>query len=491
MKKYKSEIIIFLVNAVYMILELVASRVLSAYFGSSNTVWTSVIGIILLSSSIGNYLGGKIADKKNLNKNTKLVLQISGIMVFALPLIQKEILNLVSSAIGNIRIGAIIGTILLFFLPSMFIGFLSPIIIKAKLKNLEQAGQVSGIIYAISTFGGIFGTFLGGFYLLPTYGSTITLFILSATLFILVFCVDGFNFNNQLYKIITVICIMLNIIMIIVYSNKNKVNSVLVQNGNTKVSVEYDTQYGKVKIYNLNIDSGAIRVMEIDKGNESATYIDKAKCNELVFEYTKYYDLMFKSNKDIKNVLMIGGAGYSYPKYFISKYPDKNMDVVEIDEDVTNIAKKYFYLNENDRLNLITADGRAYLNKNEKKYDAILNDAFSGNSPAEILTTVEAANKIHDRLTENGLYLTNIISSINGENSKFIKAEINTLKLAFKNVYAIPCNYKNEDNIVQNIMVVATDATLKLEEDKKIDIKKDEIILTDDCCPVDNLILVK
>ena len=47
MKKYRIEIILFIVEAICMILELVASRILSPYFGSSNLVWTSVIGIIL------------------------------------------------------------------------------------------------------------------------------------------------------------------------------------------------------------------------------------------------------------------------------------------------------------------------------------------------------------------------------------------------------------------------------------------------------------
>ena len=75
MKKYKYEIVIFILNAIYMILELIASRVLSPYFGSSNLVWTSVIGIILLSTSLGNYLGGIIADK-NGNKKTLSPLQI-------------------------------------------------------------------------------------------------------------------------------------------------------------------------------------------------------------------------------------------------------------------------------------------------------------------------------------------------------------------------------------------------------------------------------
>ena len=261
-------------------------------------------------------------------------------------------------------------------------------------------------------------------------------------------------------------------------------------------SVSYDTQYGRVLIYNTMREEEEVRVLNIDSGFESATYIDKDKRNELVFDYTKYYDLMFKANIDIKDTLMIGGAGYNYPKYFISHFLDKNMDVVEIDGEITEIAKEYFYLNdlikdykldENKRLNLITEDGRVYLNQNTKKYDAILNDAFAGNSPAKTLTTKEAAEKIKSSLNENGVYLTNIISALEGEDSKFIKAEVNTLKQVFKNVYIVPC-YDVEPERPQNTMVIATDDTLILDDTYKYELKSDEIILTDDYCPVDTLI---
>ena len=83
MKKYRFEIILFVVNAVYMILELVASRVLSPYFGNTNLVWTSVIGIILLSSSIGNYIGGILADKKKIVEKLKTVLIFSFVSVLS------------------------------------------------------------------------------------------------------------------------------------------------------------------------------------------------------------------------------------------------------------------------------------------------------------------------------------------------------------------------------------------------------------------------
>lgn len=169
MKKYKLEIILFIVNAIYMILELIASRILSPYFGSSNLIWTSVIGIILLSTSVGNYLGGIIADrakeqKQKLTLDINVILIISGILILFIPVMQKLLISQIISLIKSIKIGAILATIVLFFVPSMFIGMLSPIIIKLKMNTLESVGKISGGIYALATLGSIVGTFLGGFF---------------------------------------------------------------------------------------------------------------------------------------------------------------------------------------------------------------------------------------------------------------------------------------------------------------------------------------
>ncbi len=494
MKKYRLEIIFFIVNAIYMILELIASRLLSPYFGSSNLVWTSIIGIILLSNSIGNYIGGKIADKNCSKDNLKLILKISGIVVLVIPFIQDSILIGISNIFSSIKIGAIFSAILLFFMPSMLFGFFSPIIIKLKMNDLENVGSTSGRIYAIATIGSLIGTFLGGFVLLPAIGSNELLFILSAILFLLVLLVGEIDIKKDL--IFVIIAIILSGAFFYFFSTWNSLQGTAVISGSYNAMVSYDTQYGRVCIYNTENDDDSYRTLLVDKGHESATFIDQDKCYDLVYEYTKYYDLMFESSINIKNTLMIGGAGYSYPKYYISNYLDKSMDVVEIDEDITEIAKEYFYLNKliddydlnnNNRLGLIAEDGRTYLNKNTKKYDAILNDAFAGESPAETLTTIEAAQKVYNSLTENGLYLSNVISSIYGENSDFIKAEVNTLKQVFKNVYVVPCNDYNNYELVQNNMVIATDDTLSLENSISLDIPDDTIILTDNYCPVDSL----
>lgn len=495
MKKYRFEIILFVVNAAYMILELVASRVLAPFFGTSNLVWTSVIGIILLSSSIGNYIGGIIADKKNVSSKFKAILLFSFLTIIVIPFVQVKILTAISTIFSDIKVGAILATVLLFFIPSLLVGVLSPIILKLKLDSIDSAGKTSGKISAISTIGGIVGTFFGGFYLIPNFGSIHILFVLALSFIYLIPLVDfKLTFKSAgAIVLTTVVClIIMNYNM-----DMNEITGVQVKNDIIDSgSVSYDTQYGRVLIYNAMRGEDEVRVLNIDSGFESATFINKEKRNELVFEYTKYYDLMFKANIDIKDTLMIGGAGYNYPKYFISHYQDKTMDVVEIDGEITEIAKEYFYLNdlireykleENKRLGLITDDGRVYLNQNTKKYDAILNDAFAGNSPAKTLTTKEAAERIKASLNTNGVYLTNIISALEGEESKFIKAEVNTLKQVFKNVYIVPC-YDVDPNEPQNTMVIASDDDLVLDKTYKYEIEENEIILTDDYCPVDTLI---
>lgn len=498
MKKYKYEILIFLVNNIYMILELIASRILSPYFGSSNLVWTSVIGVILLSTSVGNYFGGVGADKGELNKKIKIILGITGLLIMLIPLFQTQLLGMITSIINSIKIGAILSTIIIFFIPAMFIGMLSPIIIKVKLEDLNNAGKTSGKIYAIATLGSIVGTFLGGFFLIPNFGSTEILFVLAIIMFLLMLFSDYENIFKKAKKvtIFTILGIVLCVTCFYSYSFSNNNQAERVLKGEYNVSVSYDTQYGRVIIFNSDKNGDKCRQLTIDKGHESATYIDEDKCYELVYEYTKYYDLMFKANHEIKDVVMIGGAGYSYPKYYISHYIDKKMDVVEIDGKITEIAKKYFYLdklidefdiNNNNRLRLIEEDGRVFLNKNEKKYDAILNDAFSGESPARTLTTLEAVEKIHESLNENGLYLSNVISAIEGKDSEFIKAEVKTLKQVFKNVYIVPCKSKNNNEKVKNNMVIATDDELNIDGTVEVDFSNSNV-LTDNYCPVDSLI---
>ena len=138
MKKYRFEIIIFIVDAIVMILELIASRLLSPYFWNSNIVRTSVIWIILLSSSLWSYLGWQIADKKNKERSLKIILIITSLIIFIIPFIQWFILSNISKDISNIKLWAILSTVLLFFIPSFCMGTVNPLILKLKRESSHR-----------------------------------------------------------------------------------------------------------------------------------------------------------------------------------------------------------------------------------------------------------------------------------------------------------------------------------------------------------------
>ena len=95
MKKYKLEITVFLSGAMTMVLELIAARILSPYVGSSNLIWTTIIGIMLTSMSIGYWFGGKMADKNKENDIKMLsdFLLISAIATSFIPILEVQFIE--------------------------------------------------------------------------------------------------------------------------------------------------------------------------------------------------------------------------------------------------------------------------------------------------------------------------------------------------------------------------------------------------------------
>ena len=262
-------------------------------------------------------------------------------------------------------------------------------------------------------------------------------------------------------------------------------------------SVSIDTEYGRIIIENGEYDGDKVRYYKQSGAYSSATYLDEDKKYDLVYPYLKKYDLMFDFT-DIKDVAMIGGAAYQYPKYYISHFPDKTMDVIEIDPESTRIAKEYFYLEdlisdynleETNRLGLYNEDGRVFLDSTDKKYDAVLNDAFSGEVPVGTLATTEAAQIIKNSLNNGGVYISNVLGAIKGEKGKFMRAEIKTLQKVFKHVYVVNVRENIKDDSYSNRMVIATDKDdFKPENVVKVEIKDSDIVLTDDYCPIDSLV---
>jgi spermidine synthase len=469
-----------------MTFELVGSRVLGPYFGTSIFVWTSLIGIILGSLSLGYYLGGKIADKNPKLNYLSLIIFLSSIFIGLTVLIKDPLLLILQTNLTDTRIASVFASFILFLPASVLLGMVSPYAVKLKIDNLNTSGSIVGNLYAISTAGSIVGTFLSGFYLIPHFGTNKLLILLSITLIIISLAISAKQFIK--IKLFTLIIILFGWIMI------GESDFIFKKNG----FIDIDTAYNRIWIYDYN-DAGInrlVKIMRINTDNQSSMFIDS---DELVNEYTKYYHLAKHFNPNFKKTLMLGGAGYSYPKDFLSKYPGASIDVIEIDPMVTMLAKKYFNLKENSRLKIYHEDARVYLNKTQEKYDVIFGDAFvSRYSLPYQLTTKEAVRKKYNILNDNGFVILNIISSIEGEKGQFLRAEYATYKNIFPQIFLFPVQNPDDGEKVQNIILIAlkskdeqvfNDGDPKLNEYLqhlwKKEINIDVPILTDDYAPVD------
>ena len=171
MKKYKLEIIVFLSGAIGMGLELIAARVLSPYVGSSNVVWTSIIGIILASMSIGYWIGGQKADTNAGLDSISKILLMAALLTSIIPVLEIILVRNIAELIQNLIIAAVISAIITFSIPSFILAMISPFVVKIKSNASKEIGTVSGRISALSTIGSIVRNIFNGVYFNTTYWS--------------------------------------------------------------------------------------------------------------------------------------------------------------------------------------------------------------------------------------------------------------------------------------------------------------------------------
>jgi len=489
LKKFILELTVFVCGALVTIYEIIGSRLLSPYIGASTYVWTSLIGVILGALSLGYWLGGRIADQRPDIKVLGAVVFLAGGLVSVTILLKDLILSFVAQMPFGLEVKSVVAALLLFAPASVLLGVVTPYAVKLKMSSLADSGKTVGRLYALSTVGSIFGTFLAGFVLIPFVGSEKTLYLIGASLIGLSVLLAPFALSR------------FNIAILILFAFGIAVSEAKVYFLRQQSDLhDIDTEYSRVQVF---------KTVEPKTGNEIRAlatdpfFIQSAmftNSDELVLEYGKYYHLLRHFKPDFQNTLLIGGAGYTFPRDYLSKYPAAKIDVVEIDPQMTEIAKRFFQLKENSRLNIIHQDGRVFLNRTEaNKYDVVLMDAFGSlfSVPFQ-LTTLEAVSQISRVLKDDGVIIFNLGGAIKGDASKFLRAELKTYQQVFPQVYLFKINAEYTDEQLQNLIIVAgknKNPAPLVSENAEIssllthlyvaDIDSEIEILTDDLAPVE------
>ncbi|MEM5789332.1 MAG: fused MFS/spermidine synthase [Syntrophobacteraceae bacterium] len=483
------ELVVFLCGAVVMVMEMVGSRVLAPYLGSSIIVWTSLIGIILGSLSAGYWWGGIKADRNASRRGLSLIILLAAFFIAGVAVVKSFILNFLQDYVLNIHLSSALATIVLFAPPSLLLGMVSPYSVKLKLDTLENSANTVGRLYAISTIGSIFGTFLGGFYLIAFLGSTKILFVLSMVLVMASF----FAYSGG--KVVKGASLCFFLLLAVATGSYEHY---LAARGYHDI----DSSYNRIVVWEAkSLEAGTIRVMTTHpRAMQSAMRVDAP--DELFLPYTKFFEMSFHFKPAASRFLILGGGGYSFPKYLLANYPDVTVDVVEIDPKVTELARTFFDLEQNPRLRIIHEDARSALSKLGGKYDVILVDVFNSHYSIPFhLTTVETAGLLSDRLEDDGVVILNLLASIEGPEGRFLRAEVATYKSVFGHVSLYPVSDPRDGAIWQNVMLVALKSPAVSDMSGaaspfahllgnlwRVPVQQDVPILTDDFAPVESMV---
>lgn len=161
----------FTVGAVIMSLEMLASRYLNPYFGGTIFTWAALISVVLLAMMGGYFLGGYNADKHKSGWLLEVMIFVSALYMIALPQFIDPMMEMVITAIEDVKLGALVGALIVTGPPVACLSTFSPVAIRRTLMDVEHAGRTSGTVFAVSTAGNIFGTLLTSFYLIPNFGT--------------------------------------------------------------------------------------------------------------------------------------------------------------------------------------------------------------------------------------------------------------------------------------------------------------------------------
>jgi len=165
------KLVVFICGAIVMSFEILGSRVLAPNFGSSVFVWGSLISVFLTGLSAGYYLGGRLADLNPSSRKLSLIIIAPGLLFLTFPLYSAPISDWIFMKDLGVRLSPLIASTVLFLVPSIFLGIVSPYTAKLMICSLHTSGKTIGTLYALSTFGSIIGTLITSFYLITLAGT--------------------------------------------------------------------------------------------------------------------------------------------------------------------------------------------------------------------------------------------------------------------------------------------------------------------------------
>ena len=456
----------FVASLAFMAFEMVAGRLVTRHLGSSIYGWTSVIGVLLGGLSLGNLLGGKIADHVKDEKQASWLFLVASILVLSVLVMEKPRTRLTERFIGDDR--AVLSHAIdmtkfpgtesiampwsarvlfvvtaVFFLPALSLGTVSPVVAKLaveRLRKSKRTGTAIGQVYAWGMVGSILGTFLTGFVLIDLLGTKAVILLLGTTL-ALAATILGSVWHAAWTGLPLGLCVIA-FLPLPYFEKQGEKWGIREDEYNTQQEKDGlawldESDYYYIKVTNEPDADGLKRTLVLD--NLIHGYFILNHPERLDYDYEHIYALVAHRVAEAKakaagksnpsqaplKTLFLGGGAYTFQRYMQFKYPATAVDVAEIDPAVTRANMKALGLPPDTTIKTTWGDARQFVEKNQnvKKYDIVFGDAFNDFSVPWHLTTREFNEKLAKMLDDDGVYMINIIDAYESDETIERKAE--------------------------------------------------------------------
>ena len=501
----------FFTGGCIMMLVLAASRLIARSVGSSLYTWTSVVGVVLTGLAIGNYLGGRMADRYHARRALAVLFGLSSAACVGMVVAN----NLAGEWMGLWRLSwpghVILHVLLVLLLPSALLGAVSPVVAKMALDQGLASGRTIGSIYAWGAVGGIIGTFLAGFFLIVAFGCTTIIWFLGAAMLLVAVLYWISCWAMYLWAMVFLALAAMGMAAA-PWAQEAGTAALLRERPNPGVVYEAETPYCHVAIKRISTrpEKRAFVQDRLARGemvvNDTTHLLD--------FHRRAFAGLTRGLSGDRKklSLLVLGAGGYIFPRYLKAVWPDSRVEVVENDPGVTRAAQEAFGLDPYAAIETIRMDARSYVDRlcksgradqAAKRYDFIYEDALCDSAVPFPLATKEFHGQIAGLLADAGVYMIHLVDA--RRSGRLLGAVLSTVRETFPHVYTLaeqPGRQTSSDTFVIVAAQRQLDPQAILQEqdkhlrcsvlsDSEMDDLKEQcggIILTDDYAPVDNLL---
>ena len=481
-----------------MAVELAASRLMAPYFSSSQIVYTIIIGTVMIAMALGNVYGGKTADK---NPDPAILYRrmlIAGAWIAAIPFFGRYILLgitgvLVLSVNSNfLVIAAFASCMLVFVFPLFLLGTVTPSLVRYIMENAEESGEIVGKLGAFNTVGSIIGTFLPTFVTIPSVGTAATFVIFSGILIVLaaLYFISIKKTPRALIicAIVFLFCAIFGSKVSFAFWDKD-----MNYEGESVYNYLQVKEDDEMVILSTNVLFG-VQSVKMKTDGMTGMYYDYAIAAPAMVKETK-------TSSEPLEILILGNGTGTFATQCSKYYSPCNIDAVEIDGRISDLAYEYFDMAED--INLYEYDGRAFLQAINKKYDVVLVDAYQDITIPFQMSSAEFFTLVKEHLNDKGVMVINMNMHSDGEGS-INEYLTDTVLSIFPDAYSADVKYNSNRELFASkedtkalLSLAMHDSTFSSELSKQLKTVHSALskceqsglnhILTDDKAPVEVL----